>query len=53
VEDPLSEKILWKEFSAGTTILVDARDGEIAFETPETPDVPPVEMAGQGKQESP
>jgi ATP-dependent Clp protease ATP-binding subunit ClpC len=54
VEDPLSEKILWKEFSAGTTIVVDVREGEIDFETAETsPEVPPVEMAGQGQQESP
>ena len=29
VEDPLSEKLLWKEFRAGQTIIVDARDGEI------------------------
>ena len=32
VEDPLSEKLLWKEFRAGQTIIVDARDGEIVFE---------------------
>jgi ATP-dependent Clp protease ATP-binding subunit ClpC len=49
VEDPLAEKLLWKEFRAGETILVDARDGEIFFEHAETiipPDVPPVELAG-------
>jgi ATP-dependent Clp protease ATP-binding subunit ClpC len=28
VEDPMSEKILWKEFSAGETIIVDAALGE-------------------------
>src|SRR5437870_521994 len=48
VEDPLSEKLLWKEFKAGTTIVVDAQDGEISFEhTLVPPDTPPVEMAGQ------
>jgi ATP-dependent Clp protease ATP-binding subunit ClpC len=48
VEDPLSEKLLYKEFAAGQTIIVDARDGEIAFETTSRPpDIPPVELAGQ------
>src|SRR5438105_7899864 len=48
VEDPLSEKLLWKEFKAGETVIVDVRDGEIAFEhTPVPPETPPVEMAGQ------
>jgi ATP-dependent Clp protease ATP-binding subunit ClpC len=47
VEDPLSEKLLWKEFRAGQTIIVDARDGEIVFEgAGVAPDVPPVELAG-------
>jgi ATP-dependent Clp protease ATP-binding subunit ClpC len=31
VEDPLSEKVLWKEFRPGQTVVVDARDGEIVF----------------------
>ncbi|MGQ0669081.1 MAG: ATP-dependent Clp protease ATP-binding subunit [Actinomycetota bacterium] len=48
VEDPLSEKLLWKEFRAGQTIIVDAVEGEIVFETPDLPpDTPPVELAGQ------
>jgi ATP-dependent Clp protease ATP-binding subunit ClpC len=47
VEDQVSEKLLYKEFSAGQTIIVDARDGEITFESPTSPDVPPVELAGQ------
>src|SRR6266542_1775753 len=47
VEDPLSEKLLWKEFKAGQTVIVDARDGEIVFEpAPASPDTPPVELAG-------
>ncbi|MDP9243101.1 MAG: ATP-dependent Clp protease ATP-binding subunit [Actinomycetota bacterium] len=47
VEDPLSEKLLWKEFRAGQTIIVDVRDGEMVFEpSPAPPDTPPVELAG-------
>jgi ATP-dependent Clp protease ATP-binding subunit ClpC len=53
VEDPLAEKLLWKEFRAGETVLVDAVDGEITFEhaggIPDAalpPDTPPVELAG-------
>jgi ATP-dependent Clp protease ATP-binding subunit ClpC len=46
LEDPLSEKLLWKEFRSGQTVIVDARDGEIVFEAPEPPDTPPVELAG-------
>ena len=47
VEDQLSEKLLNKEFKAGETIIVDARDGEIVFESaPVPPDTPPVELAG-------
>ncbi|MDP9341312.1 MAG: ATP-dependent Clp protease ATP-binding subunit [Actinomycetota bacterium] len=52
VEDPLSEKLLWKEFRAGQTVIVDGRDGEVVFESADpTPDTPPVELAGQGPQE--
>jgi ATP-dependent Clp protease ATP-binding subunit ClpC len=46
VEDPLAEKLLWKEFRAGQTIIVDVRDGEIVFEAPMPPETPPVELAG-------
>jgi ATP-dependent Clp protease ATP-binding subunit ClpC len=48
VEDPLAEKLLWKEFRAGQTIIVDVHDGEIMFEGGEVvpPEVPPVELAG-------
>jgi ATP-dependent Clp protease ATP-binding subunit ClpC len=51
VEDPISEKILWKEFHAGQTIVVGAENGEIVFnaiDTPEPPDGPPAELAGAG-----
>jgi ATP-dependent Clp protease ATP-binding subunit ClpC len=47
VEDPLSEKLLWKEYTAGQTIIVDAQDGEVVFESSAPPDTPPVELAGQ------
>jgi len=48
IEDPLSEKLLFKEFAAAQTIVVDVRDDEIVFEGTSTPDVPPVEFAGSG-----
>jgi ATP-dependent Clp protease ATP-binding subunit ClpC len=54
VEDPLSEKILWKEFHAGETVLVDAGgdDGqEITFRAIEGVEPPPVELAGSGPSE--
>src|SRR5918996_835424 len=47
VEDQLSEKLLYKEFQAGQTIIVDARDGDPVFEpATQPPDIPPVELAG-------
>ncbi|HVF75375.1 MAG TPA: ATP-dependent Clp protease ATP-binding subunit [Acidimicrobiales bacterium] len=48
VEDPLSERILWKEFRAGETIIVDAEDGEMVFRAVEGFEPPPVELAGTG-----
>jgi ATP-dependent Clp protease ATP-binding subunit ClpC len=48
VEDPLSEKLLWKEFKAGQTVIVDVHEDEITFEpAPLVPGTPPVELAGQ------
>jgi len=55
VEDPLSEKILWKEFSAGQHIAVDAEDDpenpgkrKMVFTTGEgkAPEPPEPELAG-------
>ncbi|WP_419849948.1 ATP-dependent Clp protease ATP-binding subunit [Candidatus Poriferisocius sp.] len=54
VEDPLSERLLWKEFRAGETILVDAEDDpdepgseRICFRAIEGFEPPPVEeLAG-------
>ncbi|MBO0729986.1 MAG: ATP-dependent Clp protease ATP-binding subunit [Acidimicrobiaceae bacterium] len=51
VEDPLSEKILWKEFRAGETIVVDVEDGEVVFRSIEGFEPPPVELAGAGSGE--
>jgi ATP-dependent Clp protease ATP-binding subunit ClpC len=50
VEDALSEKILWKEFHAGETILVDADGDEIVFRAIEGVEPPPVELAGSGSE---
>ena len=47
VEDPLSEKILWKEFHAGETIVVDGEGEDIVFRSVEGVEPPPVELAGQ------
>ena len=50
IEDPLSEKLLWKEFKAGDLVVVDAENGEIIFRTMDQPtdvDVPPAELAGK------
>ena len=55
VEDPLSEKILWNEYEAGDTIIVDVdknaetNEDEIVFRKAErVPDEVPVELAGAG-----
>jgi ATP-dependent Clp protease ATP-binding subunit ClpC len=49
VEDPLSEKLLYREFRAGQTVFVDVMDGEITFEAPVSPETPPVELAGSSE----
>ncbi|MDQ4130376.1 MAG: AAA family ATPase, partial [Actinomycetota bacterium] len=51
VEDRLSEQLLHGEFRAGQLIVADVEDDEVVFravDSPETPDVPPVELAGTG-----
>ena len=50
LEDPLSEKILWKEFRAGETILVDIDGEDFVFRGVEGVQPPPVEMAGSGSE---
>ncbi len=51
IEDPLSEKILWKEFRAGETIIVEVEDDQLVFRAVEGIEPPPVEMAGAGSGE--
>jgi ATP-dependent Clp protease ATP-binding subunit ClpC len=48
IEDPMSERILFKEFHAGETVIVDAEGGEIVFRTVEGFEPPPVEMVEAG-----
>ncbi|MEA2931611.1 MAG: ATP-dependent Clp protease ATP-binding subunit ClpC [Actinomycetota bacterium] len=52
IEDALSERILWKEFGAGETIVVDTEDGKIVFRSIEgIGEPPPVEMVEAGPAE--
>jgi ATP-dependent Clp protease ATP-binding subunit ClpC len=56
VEDPLSERILWKEFRAGETIVVDVDnpgtpEAEVTFKAIGGFEPPPVELAGAGPAE--
>jgi ATP-dependent Clp protease ATP-binding subunit ClpC len=53
VEDSLSERILWKEFRAGETIVVDAENGEIVFRSVPGFEPPAVELAGTGGAAAP
>src|SRR6266536_3476971 len=50
VEDPLSEKLLWKEFGASQLVVVDAENDEIVFRSLDQAadgiDIPPAELAG-------
>ena len=50
LEDPMSERVLNKDFPAGATILVDVDSDDpenLKFVSVETPDQPPVELADQ------
>ncbi len=48
VEDPLSEKILWKEFHVGETIKIDVEEEEIVFSTVVDVEPSQLELAGTG-----
>ncbi len=48
IEDPLSERILLKEFRAGEIVMVDVEDGEITFNAVEGFVPPPAELAEAG-----
>jgi ATP-dependent Clp protease ATP-binding subunit ClpC len=50
VEDALSERILWKEFRAGETVVVDVEDDQIAFRSIEGIEPPPVEPVASGSE---
>jgi ATP-dependent Clp protease ATP-binding subunit ClpC len=52
IEQPLSEEILQKKYSAGQTILIDAEGQDIVFKVIESIDdaPPPVELAGSGSE---
>ena len=48
LEDPLSERVLFNEFPAGTTVLVDVDDDDpeqLRFDSIEMPDQAPIELA--------
>ncbi|MBW3577740.1 MAG: ATP-dependent Clp protease ATP-binding subunit [Actinobacteria bacterium] len=51
VEDRLSEALLHGDYHAGQLIIADVEDDEVVFravDSPEAPDVPPVELAATG-----
>ena len=51
VEDPMSERILWKEFRAGETVMVDSEGDEIVFRSVEGIEPPPpVETVEAGSE---
>ena len=45
LEDPLSERLLFKEFTAGHVIIADVENDDIVFRTIEGFEPPSVEMA--------
>ena len=51
VEDPLSEKILYKEFHAGEIIIVDVEDEEIVFRAIEGFEPPAMEVVGAAEDD--
>ncbi len=53
IEDALSERLLWNEFSAGQLIVVDIEDDEVVFRAVDAPDTPEVELAGSASGELP
>jgi ATP-dependent Clp protease ATP-binding subunit ClpC len=48
IEDALSERLLFNEFSAGQLIVVDIENDAIAFRAVDAPQTPEVELAGSG-----
>jgi ATP-dependent Clp protease ATP-binding subunit ClpC len=52
IEDPLSERILWKEFRVGETVVADVENGDVIFRAVEGLQPPSVELAGTGPSPS-
>ena len=52
VEDPLSEKVLWKEFKPGQTIVVDVENDEIVFHARDGEPIELLETVEVGKSGS-
>jgi len=48
IEDPISERILWREFHLGETVIVDVDGDELTFTAMEGFEPPKVELAGAG-----
>jgi ATP-dependent Clp protease ATP-binding subunit ClpC len=48
IEDALSERLLWNEFSAGQLIVVDTEEDAIVFRAVDSPETPEVELASSG-----
>ncbi len=53
IEDPLSERILWKELRIGDTVVIDSDGTEIIFRTADSIPPSPIELAGTGSSSSP
>ncbi|HUG83583.1 MAG TPA: ATP-dependent Clp protease ATP-binding subunit [Euzebya sp.] len=51
IEDSLSEKLLYGEFSANQLIVVDIEDNKVVFRAVDAPEVPPMELAGAAETE--
>ncbi|MEO2106467.1 MAG: NDP-hexose 4-ketoreductase, partial [Actinomycetota bacterium] len=45
IEDVLSEKLLYGEFSANQLIVADIEDDAVVFRAMDAPEVPPMELA--------
>ncbi len=48
IEDALSEKLLYGEFSANQLIVADIEEDAVVFRAVDAPEVPPMELAGTG-----
>ncbi|CAN5510487.1 ATP-dependent Clp protease ATP-binding subunit [soil metagenome] len=51
LEDALSEKLLYGEFSTNQLIVVDIEDDAVVFRAVDAPEVPPMELASAGESD--